>query len=98
MSFELTLSSIPPPLEYLIVKVVLLGANPYASVLRKLLGSKAEVSFEGLPGRLEPTFVGLGIISSSGLLETPAPKRMSVSSSSFINVVNLLAVFLSFKI
>ena len=38
----------------------------------------------GLPGKLEPTFVGFGTISSSGLSDTPAPNLRTVSSFSFI--------------
>ena len=38
----------------------------------KLLGSKAVVNLDGLPGKLEPTISGFGTISSSGLSDTPA--------------------------
>ena len=84
MSLDWTLSSTPPPKEYVKVKVVLDGAKPNALVFKKLLGSKAWPNLEGLPGRLEPTESGLGIISSSGLSLTPAPNLIKVSSSWFI--------------
>ena len=56
------------------------------------------MSFEGLPGRFEPTESGLGRISSSGLSDIPAPNLNKVWSFSSIKVVNLLDVFLSFNI
>ena len=88
ISPEFTLSSRPPPKAYLIVRVVFDGASPKVFVLRKLLGSKASVRKLGLPGKLEPTLVGFGIISSSGLSDTPAPNLIIVLSFSSINVMS----------
>ena len=77
---------------------MLAGAKPNVLVFKKLLGSKVDVSFDGLPGKFEPTISGLGIISSSGLSDTPGPNLNLVKSCWSINVVNLREVFFSFKI
>jgi len=90
MSPLLTLSSTPPPKAYSIVSVVFAGAKPKVFVFKKLLGSNACVKKLGLPGKLEPTLSGLGIISSSGLSETPAPNLKIVSSFSLIMMFLLL--------
>ena len=81
----------------MIVNCVLDGACPYAFVAKKLDGSKAVFRYVGEPGKEEPTLSGLGMISSSGLSDVPAPNRNSVLPSSLIKVVNLLDVFKSFS-
>ena len=60
------------------------GASPKVFVFKKLLGSNAWPNLLGLPGRLEPTLSGFGIISSSALSDTPAPNLKIVSSLSFM--------------
>ena len=73
------------------------GACPNAFVFRKLLGSKATPNLLGLPARLEPTESGFGIISSSGLSDTPAPNLKNVFSFSSMKVVNRFGTFFSFN-
>ena len=69
-----TLASIPPPLRYLIVKVVLAGALPYAPEYKKLEGSYAsKLLFVPPTGTGEPTFVGLGKKDESLDVAVPAP-------------------------
>ena len=79
------------------MRVVFDGAWPKAFVFKKLLGSNALFRKLGLPGKLEPTLSGFGIISSSGLSDTPAPNLRNVFSFSSIKVVNLFGTFRNFK-
>ncbi len=51
----------------------------------------------GVPGKLEPTLVGFGIISSSAPAATPEPNLISVLPSVLIKVLNRLDVFTSFN-
>ena len=67
-------------------------------VFKKFDGSNAVVRKLGLPGKLEPTLVGFGTISSSGLSDIPAPNLIIVLSFSSMTVVNLLDTFLSLRI
>ena len=52
--------------------------------LKSLKDQNSVVKYDGLPGKLEPTFVGLGTISSSGLSDIYCPNLKTVSSFSFI--------------
>ena len=66
-----TLAPSPYPTIYVIVNVVFCGDCPYVSVYKKLAGSNDLSKLVLLPGIGEPIFVGVGIISSSGLVEVP---------------------------
>ena len=93
-----TFSSTPPPVVYLTVNVSLFGASPYVLVDKKFVGSILDVVVLLKYSKPEPTFFGLGIISSSASLLIPDPNCSSVRKSALTLVVNRLGVFLNFRI
>ena len=71
--FAGTLAVIPPPVRYVIVRVVLEGANPYDCVCKKLVGSYAYVNRSTGDTIPSPTLVGSGVSMLSSCPVIPAP-------------------------
>ena len=74
------------------------GAIPYVLVYKKFVGSTLSVVVRLRYSNPWPTFLGLGIISSSASEDTPEPNNNSTRLSSRSLDVNLLAVLFNFNI